>query len=151
MSRTQNLNVARVAKRVHILETQCFCHNVSSFWRPQKVDPGNGTPRLFNGTENYTIYTKDAFHRHIIQGEDGAVNPKKKGTKVAPYYVVSVPAGGECTLRCRLMAEDEITMPPFSEKNFDDVLQRRRAEADQFYSIALQIVQVSSVTPSSEL
>ena len=92
---------------------------------------------MFKGTENYTIYTKDAFHRHIIQGEDGAVNPKKKGTKVAPYYVVSVPAGGECTLRCRLMAEDEITMPPFSKKNFDDVLQRRRAEADQFYSIAI--------------
>lgn len=56
---------------------------------------------------------------------------------MAPYYVVVVPGGGECTLRCRLMAEDEIVTSPFSEKNFEAVLEKRRKEADEFYSVAI--------------
>lgn len=37
--------------------------------------------RLWN-IESYTKYTKDAFHRFVINGESDAVNPKNRGTKV---------------------------------------------------------------------
>ena len=40
-------------------------------------------------------------------------------------------------MRCRLMAEDEIVTSPFSEKNFEAVLEKRRKEADEFYSVAI--------------
>lgn len=89
------------------------------------------------GSENYTTFTKDAFHRCIIHGEKNAVNPKKRGTKVAPYYLLEVPAGDERVLRCRLMAEDEIVSEPFAERNFGAVIQNRLKEANQFYNVAI--------------
>jgi hypothetical protein len=46
---------------------------------------------------NPTPYLKDAFHRYVISGETGAVNPAKKGTKAAAHYVLDVPAGGCCS------------------------------------------------------
>lgn len=91
---------------------------------------------LFN-FPSYTKYTKDAFHRYIIQGQKDAVSNKKHGTKVAPYYVVEVPSGGQCTLRCRLMALDEAVKDPFSERSFGAVLERRKKEADEFYKIII--------------
>lgn len=89
------------------------------------------------GTGNYTTFTKDAFHRYIIHGEKDAVNPKKKGTKVAPYYVLIVGADEERVLRCRLMAEDEIVKDPFAERNFGAIIQKRLKEADEFYHVAI--------------
>ena len=49
--------------------------------------------RLF-GTPNPQPYVKDAFHRAVIDGEAGAVNPAGEGTKAALHYVLTVPAGG---------------------------------------------------------
>ena len=46
------------------------------------------------GQPNATPYVKDAFHRYVIAGERGAVNPAKTGTKAAARYVLDVPAGG---------------------------------------------------------
>jgi len=89
------------------------------------------------GTANYTTFTKDAFHRYIIHDEKDAVNPKKKGTKVAPYYVLIVGADEERVLRCRLMAEDEIVKDPFAERNFGAIIQKRLKEADEFYHVAI--------------
>lgn len=88
-------------------------------------------------TANYTTFTKDAFHRYIIHDEKDAVNPKKKGTKVAPYYVLIVGADEERVLRCRLMAEDEIVKDPFAERNFGAIIQKRLKEADEFYHVAI--------------
>ena len=92
--------------------------------------------RLY-GSANYTTFTKDAFHRHIIHGEKDAVNPKKKGTKVAPYFLLVVPADEERVLRCRLMGEGEIVKEPFAERNFGAIFQKRLKEADQFYHVAI--------------
>ncbi|KAJ7387339.1 hypothetical protein OS493_004328 [Desmophyllum pertusum] len=96
-----------------------------------------------HGSANYTTFTKDAFHRHIIHGEKDAVNDKKKGTKVAPYYLLVVPADGERVLRCRIMAEDEIVTEPFAERNFGAIFQKRLKEANEFYRIAIP----SGLTP----
>ena len=89
------------------------------------------------GSANYTTFTKDAFHRHIIHGEKDAVNPKKRGTKVAPYYLLVVPPDEERVLRCRIMADGEIVTEPFAERNFGAIFLKRLKEADEFYHIAI--------------
>ncbi|MBL8148737.1 MAG: glucosidase, partial [Blastocatellia bacterium] len=47
-------------------------------------------------------YTKDAFHRYIIQGEKEAVNPELFGTKSCIHYKLEVPAHSSVTVRLRL-------------------------------------------------
>ena len=45
---------------------------------------------------------KDAFHRHIIHGED-RVNPEHTGTKACFHYAnLQVPAGGSAVVHLRL-------------------------------------------------
>jgi hypothetical protein len=83
---------------------------------------------LLYGTPNRTPYVKDAFHRYVIHGEQGAVNPLDMGTKAAAYYRVEVPAGGSSTLQFRIGGKGE----PLCF-DFDEVFEKRIAEADQFY------------------
>jgi len=41
----------------------------------------------------------------VVQGDQGAVNPKKQGTKVAAHYRLVVGAGQSATVRLRLTAQ----------------------------------------------
>jgi hypothetical protein len=90
--------------------------------------------RLF-GTPNPVPYVKDAFHRHVIQGETSAVNPDRVGTKVAAWYCLEVPAGGSRSVTVRLT-----DAAPGSFGTEDPlgtaaaVLAERLAEADEFYA-----------------
>ena len=108
----------------------CFICNLS-------LKPHPLPQRLFNGVANYTTYTKDAFHRYVIDAQKEAVNPKKRGSKMAAYYLLVVPSGKERTLRCRLMAENQFVKEAFAERNFGAVMQQRLKEADEFYSVAI--------------
>jgi hypothetical protein len=85
------------------------------------------------GVPNATPYTKDAFHRHVVGGEAGAVNPAGEGTKFAAWYAFDVPAGGSHTLRLRLAADAQASPRPFAE--FDDIFARRIAEADRYHHL----------------
>jgi hypothetical protein len=87
--------------------------------------------RLF-GSPNASPYVKDAFHRFLVAGETGAVNPAGVGTKAAAHFRLEVPAGGRVELRLRLAAEDEARGPRFGPR-FEEVLAARQAEADAFY------------------
>ena len=88
--------------------------------------------RLF-GSPSATPYTKDAFHRALIDGDVDAVNPDCKGTKAAARFEQTIESGGSMTVSVRF---SPIRHPkPFSD--FDDVFTRRKAEADEFYG-ALQ-------------
>jgi hypothetical protein len=78
---------------------------------------------------NRKPFVKDAFHRHLIQGEP-CVNPEKVGTKACLVYRRVVPAGGSVTLRLRLTPE-KIAAPL---RDVDAVIDQRRAEADEFYA-----------------
>ncbi len=75
-------------------------------------------------------FFKDAFHRHIIAGED-CLNPERIGTKAALHYKLeSIPAGGSAVLRLRLgdrLGGDD----PLAE--VDGLVALRRAEADEYY------------------
>jgi len=85
------------------------------------------------GHDNYTPYVKDAFHRYLINKEEGAISPNKKGTKVAPYFELKVPAGGSKTVKMRLTSEEEKpTGNPFGAA-FDEIFDQRIGEADDFY------------------
>ncbi len=103
--------------------------------------PAADVPLLF--TENETNYqrvfqspnkgpfVKDAFHRYLVNGEKGAINPAGRGTKAAVPYKLSIPAGQSSVVRMRLRAGDEA--PPIPDTAFDALLEQRRKECDQFY------------------
>ena len=42
--------------------------------------------RLFPGHKNESPYVKDGINNCVVQGDQGAVNPEKQGTKVAAHY-----------------------------------------------------------------
>jgi hypothetical protein len=81
------------------------------------------------GVPSPTAYTKDAFHRRVVDGELGAVNPACEGTKCAAWYVLDVAAGGSHALHLRLC--DAARAAPFAD--FDAVFARRIAEADHYH------------------
>lgn len=86
-----------------------------------------------DGDKNACPYTKDAFHRYIIQNDKNAVSPTKKGTKAAAHYVFSIPAGESVTVRCRLHKVDEINnLHGLAE--FDETMEARIRDANDFYS-----------------
>jgi hypothetical protein len=92
-----------------------------------------------HGDANRTPYVKDAFHRYLIAGEEGAVNAAQEGTKVAAHYSLMVPTGEEraVTLRLSATAHEE----PFAA--FDELFAQREHEADAFYA-ALQPPELSA-------
>lgn len=91
--------------------------------------------RLY-GSANTTPFVKDAFHRRVIEGETGAVNPMHRGTKAAAWYRLQVPAGGQRTVRLRLSAHEEAPRQPFSAE-FERTFIQRIAETDAFYDARL--------------
>jgi len=84
------------------------------------------------GHESYTPYTKDAFHRYLINGEKEAVNPKQHGTKAAGLHELDIEPNQTITLRFRLSLDNEKPTEPFG-KNFDLKLKSCKQEADIFY------------------
>jgi hypothetical protein len=85
-------------------------------------------------------YLKDGINNYVVNGQEGAVNPEKTGTKVSAHYQVKIDAGKTAVIRLRLT-----TTPPQSNekpfgKNFDDAFAARLRDADEFYQ---------SVTPAS--
>jgi len=104
-------------------------------------------------------YFKDGLHEYIIKGRREAVNPANRGTKAGAHYILTVPAGGEATVRMRLSADyadyadnkkrpgSSAASPPASSlqppassesaqsaKSVDEVVSQRRQEADEFYA-----------------
>jgi hypothetical protein len=80
------------------------------------------------GEASSPAYVKDAFHKCLIEGDTGAVNPVGEGTKAAAVYRLDLAAGESHTIRLRLSAAAD---DPFAQ--FTTTVQRRQTEADQFY------------------
>ncbi len=81
------------------------------------------------GADNGALYTKDAFHRYLVDAQADAVNPEQQGTKACIHYRRTIPAGGSTVVRLRLAAE-KITAPL---KSVDKIVDARLQEADAFY------------------
>lgn len=76
-----------------------------------------------------TPYTKDAFHRYLIDGE-ACINPAQSGSKAGLHFQMTIPAGEYVQLSLRLTPE--ASEAPFAE--FASVFSQRKAEADAFYN-----------------
>jgi hypothetical protein len=85
--------------------------------------------RLF-GTPNATAFVKDGFHDFVVHSREGAVNPARKGTKVAALRRVRIPARGSEVLRLRLSPAGE---DGDAFARFEEILETRRSETDEFY------------------
>jgi len=95
---------------------------------------------LFPGQKNESPYVKDGINDCVVHGNQAAVNPGRKGTKVAAHYKATVGAGQSKVIRLRLTSVSANPKGlPFG-KPFDDVFADRLREADEFYK---------SVTPPS--
>ena len=98
------------------------------------------TQRLF-GVQNRTPFVKDGINNFVVHGQTDAVNPQQTGTKVAAHYRLTVPPGKCEMVRLRLtpVAPDALSKTygkgngAFG-KHFDEVMQTRRQEADEFYA-----------------
>jgi hypothetical protein len=98
------------------------------------------TQRIF-GVPNRSLYVKDGINNYVVHGQDGAINPDRKGTKVAAHYVVTVPPGGCQVMRMRLCDKAPADLArgngaggsPFGG-HFEEVVRARRQEADEFYA-----------------
>ena len=82
---------------------------------------------------NASLYVKDAFHRFVVGGEDGAVNPEKTGTKACARYSLTLAPGASKTTRLRLTNEPLVA--PF--RDFDAIVATRIEEANAFYAAVM--------------
>ena len=85
--------------------------------------------RLWNYDDG-ARYTKDAFHRYLIEGEKDAVNPEQNGTKACGLYMVDLGSCESKVLHLRLYSGDA------PAPDHHAVFLQRREEADDFYSFA---------------
>ena len=103
--------------------------------------------RLFPNYPNASPYVKDGINNYVVQGRQEAVNPDRRGTKVAAHYRLMVGPGGSATVRLRLTDQaaggpgtrTKGAAFPFGQA-FDKSLAARLREAEEFYG---------SVTPPS--
>jgi len=97
---------------------------------PQLLFTENETnnERVF-GTPNTSSYVKDGINDYIVAGRQETVNPNLTGTKAAAHYQLDVPAGMTSVIRLRL--GNAAPEDPFG--NFDQTIEQRRREADEFY------------------
>jgi Glycosyl hydrolase family 63 C-terminal domain len=95
--------------------------------------------RLF-GQKNESPHVKDGINDCVVQGSQSAVNPEKKGTKVAAHYQFNVGPGQTKMIQLRLSDRSTVLKSSPFGKQFDKVFSDRLREADEFYK---------SVTPPS--
>ena len=101
------------------------------------------TQRIF-GVPNNSAYVKDSINDYIVQNQTGAVNLEQVGTKAAAHYHLVVKPGARQTIRLRLSDVAPISAAsskdrfsnPFNNQ-FEDMLQARRREANEFYAALL--------------
>jgi hypothetical protein len=79
---------------------------------------------------NRQPYVKDAFHRHIVDGDVDAVNPSPLGTKFGAWSRWTVEPGQRVRIDLVLSAEPLDT--PFEET--ERIFAARRSEADVFFN-----------------
>jgi hypothetical protein len=96
--------------------------------------------RIF-GSPNSSPYVKDGINNYIVNGEKGAVNPARTGTKVSPHYELNIKPGGKQVVRLRLndvppaslqKTYGEAGGSPFGN-HFDEVMSSRKKECDDLY------------------
>jgi hypothetical protein len=87
---------------------------------------------LLNGKASKTPFTKDAFHRILVDGENPRRFRKRRtGTKCAPVYRLSLEAGEKRSVFLRL--SNHIPADPL-DHDFRNLFDLRKGEVDVFYN-----------------
>ncbi len=87
------------------------------------------------GAPNASAYVKDGIHNFLIHGQQEGVNPAQVGTKAAVDYQMRIAAGETRVIRLRFRRDTgEVSESAFSVETFDQILQQRQQEADEFYA-----------------
>lgn len=96
----------------------------------------NNNQRLF-GTHNLTPYVKDGINNYVVNGDENAVNPAQVGTKTSANYKFTVPAKQAVTVKLRLtdVKPEEVDPQNVFGESFDEQLEMRHKEADEFYDL----------------
>ena len=89
----------------------------------------NGEVCYGPGNTSRSAYTKEAFHRAVVEGKADAVRPERFGSKAAFHYAFDVKAGATKVITFRLTNQE--TKAPLAD--VDAVFATRKAEADTFY------------------
>jgi hypothetical protein len=86
------------------------------------------------GVQSPNPYSKDAFGRYVINGEQNAVHPANIGTKAALHYAFTIEPGATETIRLRLTDDPQCSR---IDENFDRTFDERIREADHFYETVI--------------
>lgn len=84
--------------------------------------------RLY-GVQNTGTYFKDGVNDFIVKGDEKAISPYRKGTKVAIHCKANIEEHSSQVFRFRLV--DQAVSNPFV--NFDSIFDARIAECDEFF------------------
>jgi hypothetical protein len=96
------------------------------------TDNETNTERLF-GEPNAKPFQKDGFHRYLIDGEQGAINPQQCGTKAARLLRRTLAPGEEWTVELRLTGTAlEPPAQPFGDE-FDQLFSSREQQWRDFF------------------
>ncbi|GAA5222254.1 MGH1-like glycoside hydrolase domain-containing protein [Membranihabitans marinus] len=94
----------------------------------------NNAERLF-GIENQTNKVKDRFHKILTQELWHEAEKFTDGSKFSPLYHMKLEGGGEKSicLRFKKKIEDQGSSEKFDRQFVDDLMAKRKKEADDFY------------------
>ncbi len=97
------------------------------------TDNETNSERLW-GKPNPTAFQKDGFHRYVVQGEAGAINPAGSGTKAARLLQRTLAPGEEWVVELRLRGVESAAdaEDPFGE-GFDRLFADREREWLEYF------------------
>ena len=96
------------------------------------TDNETNSERLW-GTANATAFQKDGFHRYLIDGEAGAVNPALRGSKAARLLQRLLAPAEQWQVRLRLRSQAALASDdPFGDA-FDALLAQREQEWRDYF------------------
>ena len=96
------------------------------------TDNETNTERLFQ-TPNVRPFQKDGFHRYLIDGDQGAINPSQRGTKAARHLQRTLQPGEEWQVNLRLCKPERSADPQAAAPAVDALFRAREQEWRDFF------------------
>ncbi|PWI47068.1 glucosidase [Candidatus Heimdallarchaeota archaeon B3_Heim] len=91
--------------------------------------------RLY-GINNNSLYTKDGINDYIVNSHQEAINPEKRGTKLAVLYKHTIKSKSNFVVRLRLTNQLLDLSDPTSVfgHGFEEIFEQRMRETDDYYN-----------------
>ena len=134
-ARRPRMREGAAAKGMSVIELDHEYYGPRRLWCDRQpallfTENETNTRRLYGDAEG-ARYVKDSFHDYVVQGDKGAVNPDKIGSKAAAHYTLSLAPGASDTIHLRLT--DEESDKGLTREAFNATFTQRIQEANEFY------------------